>query len=88
MSFDLRLMSTSHFIKDHPLLKEDLNHKIKYLNVLQYFTSKYSSTNEFATQSLQKYKEAFLKEDISQYLYNEKLSLKQITKGAKIFIYR
>lgn len=88
MNFDFRLMSTSHFIKNHPLLEEDLKHKIKYLNALQYFTSKYSSTNEFATQSLQNYKEAFLKEDISQYSYNEKLTLKQITKGAKIFMYR
>lgn len=95
MEFDLSLMFVSHLLEKHPVLDECMKYKIKYLNVLEYFVNKYSKKDEFASESLKNYKNAFLGKDIEQYSYSDH-ELKRVSKGVigvkfkgfKLFTYR
>lgn len=86
-------LGVSQWLKNHPILSEKATYKIKYLNVLEYFTRKYSREDIFATAILDNYKE-FLMKDI-EYTYEEQLLKKAASgvvgykfKGFKLFTYR
>lgn len=64
------MLETSQMLEDHPLLSEKENYKIKYLNVLEYFSQKYSANDPWATQTLQLYIKTFLGVENS-YKYND-----------------
>ncbi len=88
------MLGLSQCLLQHPVLNEKLQYKIKYLNVLEYFTDLYSKENEFAQSMLKIYKQRFL-QDVSCYTYNEK-EIKKVfkkatqfkLKGFKLFTYR
>ena len=88
------MLGLSQCLLQHPVLNEKLQYKIKYLNVLQYFTDLYSKENEFAQSMLKIYKQRFL-QDVSCYTYSEK-EIKKVfkkatqfkLKGFKLFTYR
>lgn len=42
-------------LENHPLLIEKESYKVKYLNVLEYFSQKYSANDPWANQTLQLY---------------------------------
>ena len=42
-------------LESHPLLIEKESYKVKYLNVLEYFSRKYSANDSWANQTLQLY---------------------------------
>jgi small GTP-binding protein len=94
MDFDVNLLSVSHFLEKHPVLKENVKYKVKYLNVLEFFVNKYSN-NDFSQAMLANYKTAFLGKDIQSYTYSEH-NIKKKAKGAtgvkfkgfKLFTYR
>lgn len=60
---NLIMLETSQMLEGHPLLEAKENYKIKYLNVLEYFTQKYSADDPWATQTLQLYIKKFLGAD-------------------------
>lgn len=47
-------------LENHPLLIEKESYKVKYLNVLEYFSQKYSANDPWANQTLQLYIKKFL----------------------------
>ena len=47
-------------LENHPLLIEKESYKVKYLNVLEYFSRKYSANDSWANQTLQLYIKKFL----------------------------
>lgn len=88
------ILGLSQCLLQHPILNEKPQYKIKYLNVLEYFTNLYSKENEFAQSMLKTYKQRFLK-DVSCYTYNEneikkvfKKAAQLKLKGFKLFTYR
>lgn len=94
MDFDVNLLSVSHFLERHPILQENVKYKVKYLNVLEYFTRKYSR-NEFANSLLENYKAVFLGGEARNYIYREQQIKKTARgvaglkfKGFKLFTYR
>lgn len=54
------MLETSQMLEDHPLLSEKENYKVKYLQILEYFSRKYSANDPWATQTLQLYIKKFL----------------------------
>lgn len=95
MGFNLDKLHISHSLENHPVLGETLKYKVKYLNVLEYFTLKYSPDDRFSLAMLENYKKAFLHQDLKVYSYSSE-ELKQVVKGVigtkfkgfKLFTYR
>lgn len=54
------MLETSQMLENHPLLIEKESYKVKYLNVLEYFSQKYSANDPWANQTLQLYIKKFL----------------------------
>ena len=54
------MLETSQMLENHPLLIEKESYKVKYLNVLEYFSRKYSANDSWANQTLQLYIKKFL----------------------------
>lgn len=54
------MLETSQMLEEHPLLYEKENYKVKYLQILEYFSRKYSTNDPWATQTLQLYIKKFL----------------------------
>lgn len=90
---DKELLSVALCLGTHPILKENATHKVKYVNVLEYFVRKYSRSDIFSIELLNVYKEKLL-EGID-YHYNV-TDIKRAAKGAtgykfrgfKLFSYR
>lgn len=88
------MLETSQMLKEHPLLSEKENYKIKYLNVLEYFSQKYSANDPWAAQTLQLYIKKFLgRENNYQYRgfefqYNTKPVIATKFRPFKLFSYR
>lgn len=79
-------------IKDHPMIKEKDSFKIKYVNIIEYFSRKYSGC-EFSEAIINLYLELFGIKDI--YNYDENAIVKYVKsatstriKGFKFFTYR
>lgn len=87
-------LSIAQCLLRHPILKDKLRYKVKYLNILEYFTNLCSKEDEFAQSMLKTYKMKMLG-DMSLYSYDEK-EIKKAFKGAtryrlkgfKLFTYR
>jgi small GTP-binding protein len=80
-------------LHQHPVMEEKDLYKMKYINVLEYFTELYSSEDAFAKGMLQVYKNKFITS--TEYQYSEieiKGAFKKATqyklKGFKLFTYR
>ena len=54
------MLETSQMLEEHPLLSEKENYKVKYLNILEYFSQKYSANDPWAIQTFQLYIKKFL----------------------------
>ena len=54
------MLETSQMLENHPLLIEKESYMVKYLNVLEYFSQKYSANDPWANQTLQLYIKKFL----------------------------
>lgn len=54
------MLETSQMLENHPVLGEKYNYKVKYLNVLEYFSQKYSAKEPWAMQTIQLYIKKFL----------------------------
>lgn len=63
------MMAVSFFLKDHPVLKDDISYKNKYLSVLEYFVNNYAKESIFAPAALDVYKSVFLDSNVSSYTY-------------------
>ncbi len=86
-------LSIALCLHQHPVLNEKDLYKVKYINVLEYFTNLYSSDNKFAKGMLQVYKNKFISSESYVYSENEiKKAFKKATqyklKGFKLFTYR
>ena len=86
-------LSIAQCLHKHPVLKEKNLYKMKYINVLEYFTNLYSSEDDFAKGILQVYKNKFIAS--TEYQYSEieiRSAFKKATqyklKGFKLFTYR
>jgi len=64
-------MSISQYLNYHPLKKESFEVKVRYLNVLEYFSNKYQRTNVFTMAMLRNYKKYLLGDAFSKYKYYE-----------------
>lgn len=62
-------LSISNICRNHPVLKENDEFKIKYINVLEFFYNKYCTNDDFAEQKLNIYKKFILEEYLSKYVY-------------------
>lgn len=62
-------LSISNICRNHPVLKENDEFKIKYINVLEFFYNKYCTNDDFAEQKLNIYKKFILEECLSKYVY-------------------
>ena len=62
-------LSISNICRNHPVLKENDEFKIKYINVLEFFYNKYCTNDDFAEQKLNIYKKFILEECLSKYAY-------------------
>lgn len=65
----LDMLAVSQYLKDHPVMRETVDYKIRYLSVLEYFVNRYASDRLFAEAALQCYKEVLLGKEISSYVY-------------------
>lgn len=87
-------LEIAQMLKNHPIINEQDDYKIRYINVLEYFVEKYSSDDLWANQSLSLYKITLLK-NVSAYRY-DKFNLKHDSKSVivtklrsfKLFSYR
>ena len=62
------MLEISQMLEKHPLLNEKGTYKLKYINVLEYFTQKYSPKDSWAKQTLRLYVKALIgSEDSYQY---------------------
>lgn len=91
---NLVLLETSQMLKNHPLIEEKNEYKLKYINVLEYFVRKYSAKDPWANQTLRLYVKKLLG-DKSDYQYND-IDVKTYSKAVlatkfrpfKFFTYR
>lgn len=63
------MFSASQYLKNHPVMGEAPDYKIRYLSVLEYFVNRYAAGGLFAEATLCCYKEALLGEELSSYVY-------------------
>lgn len=59
----------AQMLKNHPILKEKISYKIKYINVLEYFVRKYSNDDIWANATLRLYIKELLGNNV-EYQYN------------------
>lgn len=50
------MLETSQMLENHPLLIEKESYMVKYLNVLEYFSQKYSANDPWANQTLDRFR--------------------------------
>lgn len=92
-------LSIASICRNHPILKENDEFKIKYINILEFFYNKYCNNDDFAKQNLSIYKNIILEECLLKYVYRadkvnkylkDSISLKINKKNGKwrIFSYR
>lgn len=62
-------LSIANICRNHSVLKENDEFKIKYINVLEFFYNKYCTNDDFAEQKLNIYKKFILEECLSKYVY-------------------
>lgn len=78
----------SQYLHRHPIKNEDLNFKIKYIQILQYFCYKYSSEDIFSNATINVYKETLLRENFFKYQYIEheiKRNIKKIAACKQLY---
>lgn len=62
-------LSIASICRNHPILKENDEFKIKYINILEFFYNKYCNNNDFAKQNLSIYKNIILEKCLLKYVY-------------------
>lgn len=62
-------LSIASICRNHPILKENDEFKIKYINILEFFYNKYCNNDDFAKQNLSIYKNIILEECLLKYVY-------------------
>lgn len=63
------MFAISQYLNGHPVKRESLDYKIKYLSVLEYFVKSYAADSLYAAAALHNYKECFLENDVQSYDY-------------------
>lgn len=87
-------LKISQYILKHPIMDESEDYKKRYLNILEYFTKKYSTEDQYAQSMLTLYKNKLLKHP-ARYEYRDD-ELQKIARGVlkwkmkkfKFFTYR
>lgn len=62
-------LSIASICRNHPILKENDEFKIKYINILEFFYNKYCNNDDFAKQNLSIYKNIILEKCLLKYVY-------------------
>ncbi|MDY3874889.1 MAG: dynamin family protein [Megamonas funiformis] len=62
-------LSIASICRNHPILKENDEFKIKYINILEFFYNKYCNNDNFAKQNLSIYKNIILEKCLLKYVY-------------------
>lgn len=73
------ILRVAQYILKHPILNEKEEYKRKYINVLEYFVRKYSTSNLYSFRMLELYKCKLLSNP-KDYFYIKK-DLKEVSKG-------
>lgn len=73
------ILRVAQYILKHPILNEKEKYKRKYINVLEYFVRKYSTSNLYSFRMLELYKCKLLSNP-KDYSYTKK-DLKEVSKG-------